>query len=190
MVIFNDCDLDKAVETAKRSGYSNQGQICLCTSRFIVHESIHDAFVEKLKNLLEQTTKIGNPLETTTTFGSQISIEHLQKIEYYVQLAQQEGGKIVTGGIRPNLDGQPALKEEAFFTPTIITGLDYKSRCATEEIFGPVCTVHKFSTDEEALTMANHVEYGLCAVVFTSNLTRAHRFSDELESGIVWVNTW
>ncbi|KAG2373285.1 hypothetical protein C9374_012274 [Naegleria lovaniensis] len=190
-IVFPDCDLDKAIETAKRAAFLNQGQICLCASRFIVHESIHDQFVERLKKLTEETTKIGNPLDATTTFGSQISLEHLEKIEYYVKLAQHEGGTIVTGGKRPDLtQHDPQLKEGAFFTPTIITGLDYKSRTATEEIFGPVCTVHKFSTDEQALEMANHVDYGLCATLFTNNLTRAHRFSDELESGIVWVNTW
>lgn len=189
MVVFDDCDMEKALETVKRSAFLNQGQICLCTSRILVQESIHDVFVERFKKIVEESTKVGNPASPSTTFGSQISTEHLLKIEYYVNLAKQEGGTIVTGGKRPVLDDE-TIKTGAFYTPTIITGLDYKSRAATEEIFGPVCTVHKFKDEEEALRIANHVQYGLCAVVFTSNISRAHHFSDNLESGIVWVNTW
>ncbi|KAL9647008.1 hypothetical protein ABK040_013862 [Willaertia magna] len=189
MVVFDDCDFEKAVETAKRAAFSNQGQICLCCSRILVQESIYEKFITKLKQLVEETTFIGNPLDVKTNFGSQISHEHLQKIEYYVELAKQEGGTILCGGKRPELKDE-LIKDGCFYQPTIITGLKPNSRCSLEEIFGPVIVVHPFKTEDEALEMANLVSYGLSASVFTNNLSRAHRFSDELECGMVWVNTW
>ena len=186
-VVFADCDFDAAVEGAVRASFANQGQVCLCGSRLLVERSIYDrftdAFVERVASLAP-----GDPLDPATNFGALISQAHRDKVEGYAALAREEGGEVLCGGGRPDLGGE--LAGGAFFQPTVITGLSPESRCATEEIFGPVVTLHPFDTEEEALAIANGVRYGLAASVWTSNLARAHRVSAALESGMVWVNTW
>ena len=186
-VVFADADFDEAVQGTARAGFANQGQICLCGSRILVERSIHDKFVEAL---VKQVTslKVGDPSDPETDIGSLVSLGHRDKVEGYVKLAGEEGGTIVAGGQRPELpDGNT---DGAFLLPTIVTGLEPNCRTSTEEIFGPVVTVHPFDTEEEALAIANGVQYGLAASVWTSDLKRAHRFSQALDSGMVWVNTW
>jgi aminomuconate-semialdehyde/2-hydroxymuconate-6-semialdehyde dehydrogenase len=186
-VVFADADLDAAVAGAVRAGFTNQGQICLCGSRLLVERSIHDAFVEAFVARVEGLT-VGDPSDPSTTVGSLISTAHRDKVEGYIALAREEGGTIVCGGDRPALPG--ALAEGAFVNPTVVTGLDPSCRSATEEIFGPVVTVHPFDTEAEALAIANSVRYGLSASVWTTDLRRAHRFAESLDAGMVWVNTW
>jgi len=132
--------------------------------------------------------KIGDPQNEDTDIGSVISISHLEKVESYVELALQEGGKILTGGNRPILDGSNA--NGAFLSPTVISGLDINSRTATEEIFGPVVTLHTFKDEAEAVEMANNTDYGLAGSVWTKNSERGKEFSKLIETGIMWVNTW
>ena len=132
--------------------------------------------------------KVGDPADPDTELGALISRDHRDKVESYVALAKEEGGSVLTGGGRPVLAG--ALAEGAFLEPTVITGLDPGCRTATEEIFGPVVTLHPFDTEEEAVALANGVRYGLCASVWTGDLARAHRVSAALDTGMVWVNTW
>lgn len=186
-IIFEDCDFDQALHTSVHSSFANQGQICLCGSRIFVQESIYekfvDAFVEKVKQLT-----VGDPLEATTKVGAVVSESHMNKVLSYIELAQQEGGKILAGGSRVQLDGRCA--DGYFIAPTVVTGLGHDCRTNQEEIFGPVVTIMPFKEEDEVVTYANSTAYGLSATIWTENLKRAHRVSHQLKSGIVWVNCW
>jgi aminomuconate-semialdehyde/2-hydroxymuconate-6-semialdehyde dehydrogenase len=186
-LVFADADFENAVAGAARAGFLNQGQICLCGSRVLVEESIYerfrDAFVRRVS-----TMQVGDPTDESTEFGALISREHRRKVESYVALAREEGGSILCGGKRPDLP--PPHDRGAFYEPTVVDGLSSTSRTATEEIFGPVVTLHPFRDEAHAVHMANEVRYGLAASVWTSNLGRAHRVSAAIETGMVWVNTW
>lgn len=186
-VIFADCDYEEMLATTVRSSFSNQGQICLCGSRIFVERPLYERFktdfVKKVSAL-----KIGDPLEPETNVGAISSQAHLEKILSYIDLAQTEGGAILTGGNQTKLEGRCA--DGWFVEPTIIENLAHDCRTNQEEIFGPVVTVTPFDSEAEVLAQANSVEYGLSATVWTENLSRAHRVAEQLESGIVWVNSW
>jgi aminomuconate-semialdehyde/2-hydroxymuconate-6-semialdehyde dehydrogenase len=186
-IIFADCDFDAMLKTTIQSSFANQGEICLCGSRIFVERPIYEkfktAFVEKASKL-----KPGDPSLTTTRMGAIVSKGHMEKILSYVELAQQEGGKILTGGKRVILDGE--LKEGWFIEPTVIEGLSYDCRTNQEEIFGPVVTIMPFDTVDEVVMMANSTQYGLAASIWTSNLTRAHQLAGMIQSGIIWINCW
>jgi aminomuconate-semialdehyde/2-hydroxymuconate-6-semialdehyde dehydrogenase len=186
-LVFDDCDLEKAVQGAVRAGFANQGQVCLCGSRVLVQRGIYDTFTRRFVEAVDQMN-VGDPADPDSHLGALISTDHRDKVEQYIALAKQEGGTVVSGGIRPQL-GAP-LDGGAFLRPTVITGLNIDCRAATEEIFGPVVTVHPFDDEGDAIEMANGVEYGLAASVWTQNLSRAHRVSASLDVGMVWVNTW
>ena len=186
-VILDDADLELAAKGAAKAGFTNSGQVCLCGSRILIDESIADEFTALLIKEIE-SMKIGDPQNEDTDIGSVISISHLEKVESYVELALQEGGNILTGGNRPILDGSNA--NGAFLSPTVISGLDINSRTATEEIFGPVVTLHTFKDEAEAVEMANNTDYGLAGSVWTKNSERGKEFSKLIETGIMWVNTW
>lgn len=185
-IIFADCDYDKMLETTLRSSFANQGQICLCGSKIFIERSIYDKFkTDFVKKTLE--LKVGNPLNANTKVGAIVSKTHFDKIMYYINLAQEEGGKIIAGGKAV----QPKGNEKGWFLePTIIEGLKYNCRTNAEEIFGPVVTIMPFETEEEVMKMANDNEYGLAATIWTENLSRAKRMSNQIEAGIVWINTW
>lgn len=186
-IIFEDCDFDQALHTSVHSSFANQGQICLCGSRIFVQESIYDkfvhAFLEKVNDL-----SVGDPMKGDTKVGAVVSETHMNKVLSYIKLAEEEGGKIETGGKRVKLEGRCA--DGYFLEPTVITGLGYNCRTNQEEIFGPVVTIMPFKEEEEVLTYANSTAYGLSATIWTENLKRAHRVSHQLKSGIVWVNCW
>jgi aminomuconate-semialdehyde/2-hydroxymuconate-6-semialdehyde dehydrogenase len=186
-IIFADADFELAVSTSIRSSFSNQGEICLCGSRIFVERSIYDRFLEAL---VEQTNRlvVGNPLEDGTHLGALVSEAHLQKVLSYIELAKKEGGTIVTGGTRIQLEGECA--NGYFLGPTIITGLPQQCRTNQEEIFGPVATIMPFDTEEEVIKAANATDYGLSATIWTENLKKAHRVSAQVKSGIIWVNCW
>jgi len=186
-LVFADADLDAALDGATRAAMANQGEICLCGSRILVERSVFEPFVEGLVDRVRGLV-VGDPSDPRTDVGALISTAHRNKVEGYVALAHEEGGEILCGGRRPELD--PPFDQGAFFEPTVIVGLPHTCRTATEEIFGPVVTVHPFDDEAEALAMANHVEYGLSASVWTRDLSRAHRVAAALECGMVWVNTW
>jgi len=186
-IIFADCNYDEMLETTVRSSFANQGQICLCGSRIFIERPIYERFKSDLvSRALEMT--IGDPLEESTNLGAIVSEPHMEKILSYIDLATKEGGSILCGGNRVALDGR--CSGGYFLEPTVIEGLSHDCRTNQEEIFGPVVSIMPFDTEEEVLSYANSVRYGLSATVWTENLSRAHRVSAALESGIVWVNCW
>ena len=188
-IVLDDADLDEAVNGAVRAGFTNGGQVCLCGSRILVHQSIADEFTQRLVEAVDAMV-CGPPEDASTHIGALISLEHLQKVESYIKLGVEEGGVILTGGTREMTGPVTATNAGAFLRPTIIDGLDYTSRTSTEEIFGPVVTVHRFDSDEQALEMANSTEYGLAGSIWSTNIDRAHALAQQVETGIIWVNTW
>jgi aminomuconate-semialdehyde/2-hydroxymuconate-6-semialdehyde dehydrogenase len=185
-IVFADCDMEKTVAGVVRSGFLNQGQVCLCGSRVLVESSVYDEFEAKFVKSVEQM-RIGDPSDDSTDLGALISKDHLQKVQGYVNLAIEEGGRILTGGA-------PCLPSEFeggnWMAPTVIAGLSPESRCSTEEIFGPVVTLHRFESEEAAVEIANGTRYGLAGSVWTSDMERGKRVSEAMETGMVWINTW
>jgi aminomuconate-semialdehyde/2-hydroxymuconate-6-semialdehyde dehydrogenase len=186
-IIFADAPYEEMLETTVRSSFANQGEICLCGSRILIQDSIYDQFktdfIEKVKKI-----KVGDPTESDTFMGAIVSEGHFQKIQSYLDLAIEEGGEILTGG--HTLEGSGRCKNGYFIAPTVIEGLSQTCRTNQEEIFGPIVTLQSFSTEAEALQLANNTVYGLSATIWTENLSRAHRMAEHIEAGIVWVNTW
>lgn len=190
LIVFEDADLDVAVPTAARAAFSNQGQICLCGARVLVHRRIADEFITRYVERA-RAIKPGDPKDDSTEFGALVSETHLAKVQHYVDMARALGGTIHCGGGRVSPDVLPArCKRGAFFAPTVITGLPSGCQPLTEEIFGPVATIEVFDDEAQALKLANATPYGLAATVFTRDLSRAHRVSAALDAGIVWVNCW
>ena len=186
-IIMEDAELDAAVEGAFRAAYSNQGQICLCGSRILVHESKMDEVTSRLQKRINEMV-IGDPLEESTMMGSLVSESHLEKVESCLQTARDEGGEILVGGERLSPEGR--CSSGYFLTPALIRGLPHSAETNQQEIFGPVATLTPFANEEEALHLANDVRYGLSASLWTSNVDRALRMSEKIEAGTVWVNTW
>lgn len=186
-LVFADADFEKAVTTSVSSAFTNQGEICLCGSRIFVERPLYDRF---LKEFVRQTREliIGDPLEEKTRIGALVSEAHMQKVLSCIDIAKKEGGAVVTGGNRVTVSGRCA--KGFFVEPTVITGLPQECRTNREEIFGPVVTIMPFDTEEEVLRWSNDTTYGLSATLWTSDLTRAHRISAQLKSGIIWVNCW
>ncbi len=186
-IIFADCDFEQMLKTTLHSSFSNQGEICLCGSRIFIERPLYEqfkkAFVEKTKEL-----KAGNPADDKTRHGAIASKQHKEKILSYIALAKEEGGTILCGGQEVKVPGECA--EGWFIEPTVIEGLSYTCRTNQEEIFGPVVTLTPFDTEEEALMYANSTQYGLAGIIWTQNLTRAHRVAQRLQSGIIWINCW
>jgi len=185
-IIFADCDYKKMLSTTVKSSFANQGQICLCGSRIFVEASIYEQFkndfIEKVKQL-----KVGLPSEKNTDIGALVSKPHLEKVLSYLEKVKQENATILYGGERVSVDG---AEKGYYLEPTIIEVSINDCILNQEEIFGPVVTLMPFENDEEALSLANDINYGLSATILTNNLKRSLYFSEHLETGIVWVNTW
>jgi aminomuconate-semialdehyde/2-hydroxymuconate-6-semialdehyde dehydrogenase len=187
-IIFADADMSQAVPQSVRAAFANQGQICLCGSRLFIEKPSFNDLVEQFV-AHTRALKVGDPLDPGTQFGAIVSMPHYEKVMSYIELAKREGGKILCGGSRPS--GLPErCKNGYFIEPTVITGLDARCRVNQEEIFGPVVTIMPFEHDADVIDMANSVEYGLSASVWTSDLDRAHRVAAQLQSGTVWINCW
>ncbi len=186
-LVFADCDFDRTVKEVARSAFANQGQICLCGSRIYIEQSIFDRFTEALIEQVEQLN-VGDPLNADTQLGALVSESHMNKVLSYIELAQAEGGKILTGGNQMHMDGR--CSGGYFIKPTIIAGLANNCRTNQEEIFGPVCTVQAFNDDVQALMMANDSEYGLAASIWSQDISRCHLMAKQLNTGIVWINCW
>jgi aminomuconate-semialdehyde/2-hydroxymuconate-6-semialdehyde dehydrogenase len=186
-IIFADCDFDDMLNTTLRSSFANQGQICLCGSRIFIerplYDKFRDAFVDRVSKM-----KVSNPNDPEAKLGAVVSESHMNKVLSYVDLAREEGGTVLTGGHRVHLEAP--FDQGYYIAPTVIEGLAFNCRTNLEEIFGPVVTLTPFDTEDDVLMMANATEYGLSATLWTSNLKRAHRMANELQSGIVWINSW
>jgi len=187
-IIFADADLDTAIAGSVRSSFANQGQVCLCGSRIFVERSAYKDFVDRFIDKASQL-KIGDPLDEKTEQGAIVNEAQLDKVKFYVDLAQKEGGKIALGGKSPDSIND-RCRDGYFFPPTIITGLPVSCRTNREEIFGPVVTITPFDNEEEVIGYANDTDYGLASSVWTQNLNRAHRVAERIHTGTVWVNCW
>ncbi|GDX64935.1 2-hydroxymuconic semialdehyde dehydrogenase [Chlorobiota bacterium] len=186
-IIFEDANLEQAISTTVRSAFTNQGEICLCGSRILIHDSIYEQFKTEFIKQVQQL-KVGDPFEADTKIGALVSEGHINKVKSYIDLAIQEGGIVLCGGnlVYP----QGACEKGYFLEPTVIEGLSNTCRTNQEEIFGPVVTLQSFSDEAEAISLANGTIYGLAANIWTEHLSKAHRVSAALDFGIVWVNCW
>lgn len=186
-IIFDDCDFEEALKTSVRSSFANQGQICLCGSRIYVQRGIYEkfkaAFIERVKGLT-----VADPMSEEARMGAIVSKDHLEKVLSYIELAKEEGGTLLHGGHRVQLEGR--CKEGYFIAPTVFENLPATCRTNQEEIFGPVVTLTPFDTEEEALALANGTAYGLASTIWTTNLQVAHRMAAGIHAGIIWVNCW
>ena len=185
-IIFADADFEDALEMALKASFRNQGQICLCGSRLFVEEPIYEkfkaAFVKRTQEL-----KVGNP-KADNDLGAVVSKDHMNSILSKIELAKEEGGKILCGGNRLILEGE--LSEGYYIEPTIIEGLNHMCRTNQEEIFGPVVSIMPFKNEEDVIEMANSTRYGLAASIFTKDISKGHRVAAKIDSGIIWINTW
>jgi aminomuconate-semialdehyde/2-hydroxymuconate-6-semialdehyde dehydrogenase len=186
-IVFADCDFDETVKGIAEAVFSNTGQVCLAAERIYVERTLFDRFVEALRVEAESLV-LGWPRDPATTTGPLISGAHRDKVLSYYELALEEGAEVVTGGGIPRFGD---ARDRGFYVqPTIFVGLGESARTVREEIFGPVCHVAPFDTEEEAIRNANDTRYGLAASVWTTHLKRGHRVAESLRSGITWVNCW
>lgn len=180
-IVFDDADLDRAIEGVMASKFRNSGQTCVCANRVFVQAGVHDEFVAKL---VEKTRalKLGDGMEAGVTQGPLINQAALKKVEGFVEDAKAKGATVATGGMRDQLGG-------TFFQPTVLTGANADMEFAQEEIFGPVAPVFKFETDQDGIDMANNTRFGLAAYAYTSDLARAMRLDRDLQYGMVGINS-
>ncbi|MBK3645089.1 aldehyde dehydrogenase [Streptomyces sp. MBT33] len=182
-IVFEDADLEKAVGAIIKAFVFNTGQFCMGGPRLLVARPVYSTLLGILAEAVPGVP-VGDPRDPGTVVGPMAGEKHLKKVEEYVDLARKEGGRIVAGGERLDLDGG------YYYRPTVIADLSNDSRVVQEEIFGPVLTVQPFDTEDEAVALANSTPYGLASGVQTANLARAHRIADRLQAGIVWINDW
>lgn len=186
-IVFDDANLEAALDGVARSVFTNTGQVCLCTERVYVQRGILEEFTAGLV-ARAQALRLGAPDDPDATTGPLISAAHRSKVLSYFELAREAGAEVLTGGGVPSLGGE--LDGGFWVEPTLWRGLDQHSRPMREEIFGPVAGIIPFETEEEAIALANDTEYGLAAAVWTTDLSRGHRVAQRMQVGIAWVNTW
>ena len=186
-IIFTDCHYNKMLETVVQSSFSNQGQICLSSSRILIQTEIFQRFK---KDFIGKVNKliVGDPQDHESNLGAVSSKNHFKKIINYIELAEKEGGNILLGGKPVKLNGR--CKKGWFIEPTIIEGLTNTAKTNQEEIFGPVVTLIPFNDEEDAIQIANESDYGLSATIWTEDKERATRVSNQVEAGVIWVNCW
>jgi betaine-aldehyde dehydrogenase len=184
-VVFGDANIDAVVQGSAFGIFHNQGQACIAASRLIVHESIADDLLERFTSLA-RSIRIGDPLDPSTEMGPLTSQMHRDRVLSYVDVAREQGGRVLAGGKAPEA---AALANGCYVEPTIVEAKP-TDRVAQEEVFGPFVAVSTFKSDEEALAIANGTEYGLGAGLWTRELQRAHLFARQLKSGMVWINCY
>ncbi len=186
-IVFEDCDFDKTVSELVRASFSNQGEICLCSSKLFIQKSIYEkfkiAFVQKVKQL-----KVGNPLHKETNVGAIVSEVHFNKIINCIAIAKQEGATILCGGTAVQLNGYN--KNGFFIAPTVLENLPNNCITNQEEIFGPVITLMPFENEEEAVHLANENQYGLSATIWSNDIEKANRVAAKIDAGVIWINCW
>ncbi|MGW1278252.1 aldehyde dehydrogenase family protein [Streptomyces tsukubensis] len=182
-LVFADGDLDAAVTAARQGAFSAAGQTCVAGSRLLVEESVYDEFLARFAASVEGL-RVGDPRDPGTHVGPLASAAALERVESYVADAVRDGARVLTGGQRPDNDGG------FWYRPTVLAGVRADMAVCREEIFGPVATVQSFSGEDEAVALANSLEYGLAAGLWTRDASRAHRVAARLEAGVVWVNTY
>jgi aminomuconate-semialdehyde/2-hydroxymuconate-6-semialdehyde dehydrogenase len=186
-VVFDDVDLDEALDGLSQAVFTNTGQVCLCTERVYVQRAIFDDIAGGLVQRARGLT-LARPLDEATSTGPLISQTHREKVLGYFEMAEQAGAKVLTGGGVPVLG--PELDGGSWIEPTLWTGLTNADRPVRDEIFGPVAALIPFDTEEEAIALANDTDYGLAASVWTNDLRRGHRVAQAMNVGMSWVNTW
>ncbi len=186
-LVFADADLDQAVAGLVRAGFTNQGQVCLCCSRILVHESLEEVLLDRLVNAVS-ALNVGDPRSPDTDQGALISAQHQGKVLDYIKMARRDGGRVLCGGEAVQPEGR--CQQGHFVAPTLIAGLPGDSRLHHEEIFGPVVTIQTFASEDEAIRLANSVDYGLAATIWTRDLATAQRVAAAVQTGLVWINGW
>lgn len=184
-IVFEDANIDAAVNGAAWAIFHNQGQACIAGSRLVLHEAIADEFLEKFIKLAE-SIRLGDPLDPETEMGPLTSEAHRNKVLSYVEVAKEQGGRVLTGGKAPE---DINLQKGYYVLPTVVEAKPM-DRVAQEEVFGPFVTVLRFKTDQEALEIANCTEYGLGSGLWTQNLQRAHQFAKNIKAGMCWINSY
>lgn len=184
-IVFEDANIDAAVNGAAWAIFHNQGQACIAGSRLVLHEAIADEFLEKFIKLAE-SIRLGDPLDPDTEMGPLTSEAHRNKVLSYVEVAKEQGGRVLTGGKAPD---DINLQNGYYVLPTVVEAKPM-DRVAQEEVFGPFVTVLRFKTDDEALEIANCTEYGLGSGLWTQNLQRAHQFAKNIKAGMCWINSY
>lgn len=187
-IVMKDVDIKKVVPQIARASFLNQGQICLCGSKILVQEDIYKEFLTEFKSYVDGLV-VGDPLDKNTFMGPLVSKQHFDKVTSLLEVAKKDGGKVISGGARP--EGLPEkFKDGYFMRPTVIDDLTNCSEIHQTEIFGPVVTVNSFKYAHDAVKWANTSPYGLSASVWTKNLSQAHKIAAGLKVGTVWINTW
>ncbi|ODV80053.1 aldehyde dehydrogenase [Suhomyces tanzawaensis NRRL Y-17324] len=186
LIVRADADLDQAVKWGAEGIMFNNGQVCTSNSRIYVHEDVHDEFVKQLAAHVQEKYIQGDVFNSLALVGPQVSKQHFEKIMSYIDIGKKEGANVVLGG-EQNTEGD--LAKGFFVKPTIFTNVTPEMRIVKEEIFGPVVSIGKFSSDEEAIKLANDTEYGLGAAIFSTDITKAHNMAHDIEAGMVWINS-
>jgi len=183
-IVFNDADIDEAVEACLRGGFFNQGENCTAVTKLLLQKNIYESFLERYIEKIEKI-RISDPMDENTELGALISKEHYDNVNRYIEKGVSEGGNVLTGGKRPE-----NMKKGYFLKPTVVDNVSVDDTIACEEIFGPVVAVMPFTVEDEAVRIANNTRYGLAGGIWTKDINRAMRMAKAIKAGYLWINTY